>query len=161
MTYMSAAENAKNIRKALKAAHGWTGRQVSVRCSTFSMGDSVSVSIKDADIPLNVVKEIAKANAETDRTSRFLHVDYETGSLDSLYALLADEISSAIDGNGSALGIFSVCVTGHELRIFGADGSCVVNGVTAGCDNTAQTAAYRLARHVAATGILSGWEVAA
>ena len=57
MAHLSNADRAREIRKALKAAHGWTGRQVSVRASN---GHAVNVSIKSADIPLGIVEPIAE-----------------------------------------------------------------------------------------------------
>jgi len=53
---MLARDAAAEIRKQLKA-HGWAGRQVSVRCG----GSSVTVTIKDPRVPMSVVEPIARS----------------------------------------------------------------------------------------------------
>lgn len=58
---MNATEHAKEIRATLKAKHGWSTRDVSVRSKYFSMGSSVDVTIKNPTVPLPVVKAIAEA----------------------------------------------------------------------------------------------------
>ena len=63
---MTTTDEAKTIRTALKAK-GWSSRKVSVRANYFSMGSEIIVTIKDASVPMSVVKEIAKAAEKIDR----------------------------------------------------------------------------------------------
>lgn len=64
---MNTTEYAAKIRKELKEKHGWNSRHVSVRADYYSMGSSIHVEIKDASIPVGVVKEIAE---QAERISR-------------------------------------------------------------------------------------------
>jgi len=57
--YRTPAEDAATIRAELKR-RGWSSRQVSVRSDSFSMGSSITVTIKAAGIPLATVREIAE-----------------------------------------------------------------------------------------------------
>jgi hypothetical protein len=54
-------ETAAAIRADLKA-RGWTARTVSVRNESYSMGSTVHVTIKDPDVPLATVAELARAH---------------------------------------------------------------------------------------------------
>lgn len=58
---MSTVSRAAEIRKALKA-HGWTSRDVSVRSDIYSMGSSIDIRIKNADVPSAVVKALASGH---------------------------------------------------------------------------------------------------
>ena len=60
------ATDSKTIRKNLKAK-GITSRQVSVRNSSYSMGSSVYVTIKDPTVPFDLVEEIAMAEQRVRR----------------------------------------------------------------------------------------------
>src|SRR5690242_8810015 len=48
------------IRAALKAQHGWTSRDVSVRAESFSMGSALRVKIKNPAVSLTAVRVIAR-----------------------------------------------------------------------------------------------------
>jgi hypothetical protein len=86
MIYVSTTEHAAQIRQTLKAKHGWSSRQVSVRADNYSMGSSIDVIIKDPAIPLPVVKAIAEVAEHIRRCevsgeilgggNRFVHVTY-------------------------------------------------------------------------------------
>jgi len=94
MSNLNTKQTAKAIRTELRSRYGWTAKQVSVRLSRFSMGSSVSVSIKTADIPLPLVKAIAEGFNQIDRCSitgeilsggnLYVTTDYEHGALDAL-----------------------------------------------------------------------------
>ena len=80
---MITTDAAKEIRKRLKA-RGWTARDVSVRCSSYSMGSSITVTIKNPDISLPLVERLAAPAESISRCemtgdilsggNRFLHV---------------------------------------------------------------------------------------
>jgi hypothetical protein len=57
---MTATEHAAEIRATLKQRHRWTPRHVSVRAEYFSLGSSITVTVKDPSIPLPTVKAIAR-----------------------------------------------------------------------------------------------------
>lgn len=57
---MTTTEYAAEIRAILKHRHGWSSRQVSVRAEYYSMGSSIEVEIKDAAVPLSIVKALAE-----------------------------------------------------------------------------------------------------
>lgn len=63
-TYTSAADDAKTIRKRLKAELGLTSRDVSVRADNFSMGSAVRLRVKVAGCNLERIEEIARDVAE-------------------------------------------------------------------------------------------------
>ena len=60
MKYISATDAAKIIRETLKRL-GWSNRAVSVRADYFSMGSAIRVEVKRADVPLNIVRAIARS----------------------------------------------------------------------------------------------------
>jgi hypothetical protein len=92
-TYQTVTEAAADIRKALKAK-GWTTRDVSVRAESFSMGSSIHIRIKNADVPLAPVSAIANDKEKIDRChltgdilsgcNRYVHVDYDHVAMDAL-----------------------------------------------------------------------------
>src|SRR3972149_5470657 len=95
---------ASEIRAALKAAHGWTSKQVSVRNESYSMGSSVHVVIKDAEVALREVSRIATAHENIYRDdsgeilsggNSYVHVSYAHGVLEPfvpfVFELLAQE----------------------------------------------------------------------
>lgn len=95
-------EAAKEIRKALKAELGVTGRQVSVRCD----GSGLSVTIKDARVPMPAVKEIAKRfqRAEYDAMGHtciggmLVVVSYDFDLIDVEAMQIEDAIQRVLDG---------------------------------------------------------------
>ena len=56
--YTTVAEAAAKIRAALKAK-GWSSKDVSVRSESYSMGTAIRAEIKNARVPIALVKEIA------------------------------------------------------------------------------------------------------
>ena len=104
-------DEAKTIRAALKAK-GWSSRKVSVRSDYYSMGSSIDVTIKDASVPMSVVKEIAMSAEKIDRCeisgdilsgcNRYVSVNYTREALDTLAAPFVDKIRetfAAIDSD--------------------------------------------------------------
>jgi hypothetical protein len=90
------------IRADLKAA-GYGVRDVSVRNDSYSMGSSVDVKIKRAEVPLEVIEEIAYRQQQIRRDesgeilgggNMFVHVDYAHGVLDAYAALAAQQIEA-------------------------------------------------------------------
>ena len=108
---MNTTEYAAKIRKELKEKHGWNSRQVSVRADYYSMGSSIHVEIKDASIPLGVVKEIAEQAERISRCEvtgeilggghRFVEVRYSREAEEAIAADLAkndhDELGATFE----------------------------------------------------------------
>lgn len=98
----STTDAAAAIRSELKTL-GITSRQVSVRTDSYSLGSSIDIRIKDASVPLSVVREVAERFEEVRRCevtgeilsggNRFVDVAYTSEVLDAvgapLVALLA------------------------------------------------------------------------
>jgi len=154
--YETSADRAKRIRKALKLAHGRTGRTVSVRASNFSQGSAIRIEIKDADIALDVVQGIAKACDVTNGCTQFLTVTYAHGALDALAAVLAEQLANLRETGGKLLGLFSVYIQGNHYHVYDETGAKVADLTE--CEGADELAGRRMARVVAARGILSGWE---
>lgn len=105
-TWTSATEDAATIRARLKAEHGWTSRQVSVRADQYSGGSSLDVRIKDPTVPLPVVKAIAEERESIRRCeitheilsggNRFVHVRYSPEALAVLGARWLPAVSAAV-----------------------------------------------------------------
>lgn len=105
---MTTTEHAAAIRKELKARHGWTSRQVSVRAEHYSMGSSLHVVVKDPSIPLRAVKAIA-GQAESIRRcevtgeilsggNRYVHVRYSSDAQEAHAARFFEPVSQALEG---------------------------------------------------------------
>lgn len=95
-------DDAAKIRADLKAA-GYGVRDVSVRNDSYSMGSSVDVKIKRAEVPLGIVSEIAHRQERIHRDesgeilsggNMFVHVKYAHGVLDAHAALVAKQIEA-------------------------------------------------------------------
>lgn len=65
--YTTAADAAATIRAALKREHGWSSRDVSVRAENYSLGSSISVTVKRPGIRLALVEGIAEAEERISR----------------------------------------------------------------------------------------------
>lgn len=104
-------ESAKALRTFLKKTHGWTARQVSVRCEYFSMGSAVHVTIKDPAVPLAPVK--AAASELCERISRceltgeilsggntYLHVGYDEDASAARSAPYLEAVKAAAESLG-------------------------------------------------------------
>jgi hypothetical protein len=102
-TYLSTTDRAAIIRKALKAK-GWNSRDVSVRADYYSMGSSLRIVIKNADVPLSVVEAIANEHESIDRDqfgeilsggNRFVDVGYSSAANAVLTARCLPIVASA------------------------------------------------------------------
>ena len=103
---ITTTDEAKLLRTALKAK-GWNSRKVSVRSSSFSMGSSIDVTIKDASVPMSVVKEIAKGAERIHRCeitgdilsgcNRYVSVNYTREALETLGAPFVAKIREAFE----------------------------------------------------------------
>lgn len=106
MAYRTAAEDAAAIRARLKAEHGWTSQQVSVRARNFSLGSAVDVFIKDPSVPLPPVKAIAEGAESIRRCeitneilgggNRYVHVRYERVAEEALTARWLPAVEAAV-----------------------------------------------------------------
>jgi hypothetical protein len=127
-TYIGTTERAAMIRAELKAKHKWTSRDVSVKADNFSMGSAIRIRIKNADVSLAAVKEIAAVHEKIDRdqasgeilsgANRYLDIEYSSEAREVLIArhlpavqAAADQLTSAnpnylipIEGTGFMLG---------------------------------------------------------
>lgn len=120
--YKNTAEHAADIRKALKSQHGWTSRQVSVKTHNYSMGSSIHVTIKDANVPLAVVSAIARKAERIHRDgygeilgggNRFVDVSYDWDTLKQMGQkwLLAVEVAESDRRPGEDNALLSVAGT--------------------------------------------------
>ena len=64
--YQNATDAAAEVRAALKKA-GFSSKQVSVRAEYFSLGSAINVRIKDGQVPLPLVKDIAEGKERISR----------------------------------------------------------------------------------------------
>lgn len=99
---MSALAIAAAIRAELKA-RGWNARAVSVRADRYSMGATVYVTIRRADVPISTVRSIAEAREEVRRDEYgeilgggniFVRVEYARDVLDAATAPIATRIAA-------------------------------------------------------------------
>ncbi len=107
------AETSKQIRANLKAA-GYGARDVSVRNDSYSMGSTVRVRIKRAEVSLNDVHRIAIQNERVSRDeatgeilsggNTFVDVAYEHGALDAA----TDLARAALDAGRTVFGEFRI-----------------------------------------------------
>jgi len=170
MSYVDVKDRAKKIRKTLKREYGWNAKQVSVRISRYSMGQSINVTIKDQQVPGRIVKAVAQDQESIDRCpasgeilsggNTFVFVDYDYDALLDLADLLADELAGIDEAKGGwILGelIWIGTDNGAWASIAtGSDMTRAVSDVTI-CEGWRELMARRLARQVAHEGILSGW----
>lgn len=103
--YIGTTERAAIIRKALKAEHGWTSRDVSVRADHFSMGSAIRVNIKNPDVSLAAVKAVAEAHESIDRDqfgeilsgcNRYVTVSYSHEAAEVLAGRFIEHVNVAI-----------------------------------------------------------------
>jgi hypothetical protein len=109
--YLSTTQHADNIRKTLKAQHGWTSRDVSVRADRYSMGSSIYVTIRRADIPLAIVEGIAKQAESISRCAitgdilsggnRYVSVRYDRAATDAIAAKVRPNVEAAVAAVGT------------------------------------------------------------
>jgi len=148
--YRTLAEDATTIRAELKR-RGWTSRQVAVRSESFSMGSSITVTIKAAGIPLATVHEIAERAEHVRRCevtgdilgggNRYVTVHFDRVLLASVAARFRpalDALPVRADGDHSLADFTVAGQTFHVARLdwqyccFDAAGT-YVPAQTAGC----------------------------
>lgn len=108
---MSAA-TAKTIRRAIKAELGFNARQVSVRASSFSMGSSVSITIK-GPAARSRIEAIAKGGERIRRCevsgeilgggNLYIDVQYGKGVLAGIYGEYLDDLKALEKDPGKIL----------------------------------------------------------
>lgn len=117
-TYTTPAEASAQVR-ALCKAEGWTTKDISIRCESYSMGSSINAEIKSARVYVPRLREILATVEHIDRCSvtgeilsggnRYVHVRYSRAAereiaapyLAAFNAALArlDELADAGDMN--------------------------------------------------------------
>lgn len=104
-------EKAQAIRKNLKAAHGYTARQVSISCSR---GSAINITIKCPLVKKHLVEAAAKGYESIDRCkfsgeilsggNTFIFVSYARELLEAraaeLLPLLSDEAGKSVEVEG-------------------------------------------------------------
>jgi len=101
---MTTSERVKAIRAALKA-EGWNARKASVRKSTYSMGATISVTVRDLQVPLAEVRAIAEGIGQEVRRcaysgdvlkggNTYVDVEYSEAALEPL----ADMVLAGLEG---------------------------------------------------------------
>lgn len=123
---LSTTEHAAYIRHQLKTQYGWTSRQVSVKARSYSMGSSIDVRIKDASVPIAVVKEIAQKAERIDRDpsgeilsggNRFVSVSYDSDVLQAMGERWSPAVEAAAgqlaDGDDHSL----IAITGTAMYV--------------------------------------------
>lgn len=98
-------DRAAEIRAALKAKH-ITSRQVSVRADYFSMGSSITITIKDANVRASVVSAIANQHESISRChltgeilsggNRYVSVSYASATLEEMAARYLPQVAAAV-----------------------------------------------------------------
>lgn len=120
---LDVATRAKLIRKRLKKEHGWTSKQVSVRIERYSMGSSINVTVKSADVAPAVVKEIADSYERV----RYCEITREILSGGNSFVSvkldhdLVEEVAAAFEGlvvDGFSFGPFSVSLERGECVLW-------------------------------------------
>lgn len=96
---MTRKEKAAAIRTELKTRFGWTSRQVSVRFTSCS----IEVTVKDPDVPLKIVEEIANQHEVIHRcefsfeilsgANTFVSVEYDPDVVDAYAKPVAAKLS--------------------------------------------------------------------
>lgn len=149
--YRSAAEDAALIRAELKR-HGWGARHISVRSEEYSLGSSITVTIKAAGIPLATVREIALRAEHVRRCevtgdilgggNRYVSVSFDRDLLASVAARfrpVLDALSVRPEGDHSLADFTVAGQTFHVARVDPwryrcfDDGGSYVPAQTAGC----------------------------
>jgi len=161
MPYITAAEAAARIRTELKRAHGWTSRQVSVRAENFSLGSAVNVVIKDAAIPLPIVKRIAERAEDIRRDhtgeilsggNRYVSVHYSDEAMRIFARRYVDAVQRAVTDLGEGDTSRLVPVAGTDFLVGRSDGWRLTlwDKDVAGCIAPALGDVDSVARHIGA-----------
>jgi hypothetical protein len=100
-------EEARELRKELKKKLNVNSRQVSVRSEYFSMGSSIDVRVKDPEVSLPAVREIASKYESIRRCeitheilsggNTYLSVEYTREALDKRSEQYRDAVQAAVD----------------------------------------------------------------
>ncbi len=157
---MMTAEATKMIRTELKA-QGISNRKVSVRADDYSMGSSINIEIKDASIPMSVVRAAAEKHERIDRCSitgdilsggnRYLHISYSPEASAERGAPYLADVRAAMEAIGTEPTNALTSITGTGILV-GSDngmGWQLWNGSVAGMHfNTAEAAARIVADYV-------------
>jgi len=103
--YTTPAEDAANIRAQYKAL-GWSQKMISVRAKSFSMGSSITVEIKSAEVDRDEAEKIAVNVAERiDRDwygdilnggNRYVHVNVEREVRDEIGLRYLPQLEKAL-----------------------------------------------------------------
>lgn len=101
---------AQSIRAALKTA-GFNSRQISVKNDSYSMGSTVHVTIKSAEIAKDKIEEICKGFEKVDRCretgeilsggNSFVDVEYAHGILSSYAAVINLQVAQGVRNFGT------------------------------------------------------------
>jgi hypothetical protein len=105
--YTTAAEDAATIRKRIKSELGYGPKLVSVRCSNYSMGSSVKVTIRAGGLDCAKIRSIALLAEHIDRCpysgdilsggNRYVECGLDWQLVDALADKLKPEIENALD----------------------------------------------------------------
>jgi microcompartment protein CcmK/EutM len=105
MAYTTVADAAAKIRTALKG-YGYTSRDISVKSESFSMGSAIRVTIKNAAVPLSLVRLVAEAHEDISRCSvtgdilsggnRYVTISFSTEARAALAAKHLPAVEAAI-----------------------------------------------------------------
>lgn len=111
----STTDHAANIRAELKRA-GYSSRQVSVKSDYYSMGSAIRIRIKDAKVPISLVKAIAEPAEDISRDqfgeilsggNRFVTISYDHDAAEALAAPYVEPVKAALakleNGNDRSL----------------------------------------------------------
>lgn len=128
------------IRGELKA-RGWSARAVSVRSDSYSMGSAIRVVVRDASVPISVVREIANAHERVSRDAsgeilsggnRFVDVDYSSEALASLRAEIESLLRTVESDPGLVVDVapgVSACRDERDLGMWRAWGPAIERDV--------------------------------
>lgn len=106
MERMGAKEKAVAIRKILKGK-GWGPKEISVRSESFSMGESVNVTIKNPWIAKKAVEAIADEFKSIRRDESgeilsggncYVSVNYDCGAFNALYKAVEEKVAALAVG---------------------------------------------------------------
>ena len=134
-------DHAATIRAALKKA-GYSGRDVSVRADYYSMGSAIRIRIKNARVPVSLVKLIAEPAEDISRDqwgeilaggNRYVDIGYDSEAREALAAPYLEAVKAALaqlkPGDDSSLipveGVPNALVglsQGHYPSLWGPDG---------------------------------------
>jgi len=124
---MTTAAHAATIRAEYKAK-GWTSRDISVTSSSYSMGSSITVRIKNPAVPLAAAEAIANGHESIRRCeysgeilsggNRYVSVGYSheaATAIEAQYADVLNAAAAAIEADPSDRSLHPVGDTGFLL----------------------------------------------